>query len=59
MYDALGDMIDLENPVADDSLNDGLFKPWAEEFACRARALQARGLPDGAALSPGRGLPVR
>lgn len=24
MYDALGDMIDLENPVADDSLNDGL-----------------------------------
>jgi len=30
-----------------DSLSDGLFKPWAEEFACRARGLQARGLADG------------
>jgi len=33
-----------------DGLSDGLFKPWAEEFACRARGLQARGLADGADL---------
>ena len=30
-----------------DGLTDGLFKPWAEEFACRARGLQTRGLSDG------------
>lgn len=33
-----------------DGLADGLFKPWAEEFACRARGLQARGLADGGEL---------
>lgn len=33
-----------------DNLADGMFKPWAEEFACRARGLQARGLADGAEL---------
>ncbi len=33
-----------------DNLADGTFKPWAEEFACRARGLQARGLADGAEL---------
>ncbi len=33
-----------------DNLADGTFKPWAEEFACRARGLQARGLSDGAEL---------
>lgn len=33
-----------------DGLADGLFKPWAEEFACRARGLQARGLADGSEL---------
>jgi hypothetical protein len=33
-----------------DGLSDTLFKPWAEEFACRARGLQARGLADGADL---------
>lgn len=33
-----------------DALSDGLFKPWAEEFACRARGLQARGLADGTDL---------
>lgn len=33
-----------------DHLPDGLFKPWAEEFACRARALQSRNLADGAEL---------
>lgn len=30
-----------------DGLSDGMFKPWAEEFACRARGLQSRGLSDG------------
>ena len=30
-----------------DGLSDGLFKPWAEEFACRARGLQSKGLADG------------
>lgn len=30
-----------------DGLSDGLFKPWAEEFACRARGLQAKGMADG------------
>lgn len=29
-----------------DSLEDKVFKPWAEELACRGRALQARGLND-------------
>ena len=33
-----------------DALTDGLFKPWAEEFACRARGLQSRGLADGTDL---------
>ncbi len=29
-----------------DNEPDAIFKPWAEELACRARALQARGLKD-------------